>query len=383
MRLTDFIAKHLDDILADWVAFARQQQPAAAAMDERALLDHARLILEEIVADMGRPQAEHERQAKSEGADVDGPTPHLLPSRSHARERERQGFLIAQMIGEYRALRATVLRLWAASPGAPRIEDLEDVMRFNEAVDQAIAESVEVFVVEVDKARELFLGVLSHDLRGPLSAISASAALLARLHPQEARPVQVILRSVTHMTALLDDLRAYTRERLSGSFPVEVGPLQLDEFVRQTLDEIDIVANGRAMELQAAGDMRGEWDAQRLHQALSNLIFNALKYGAAKTPIGIALDGTQESEVVVSVHNQGRRIPEDMLDKVFDPLVRANDGEGRTDAQPTGANLGLGLYVVRQVARAHGGGIDVASDDTGTRFTLRLPRFTGRREAAT
>ncbi len=378
MRLADFISNNLDKILVDWVAFARGQLPAAASMDETALLDHARLILKEIVANMGRPQGERERRAKSEGRS-DTASSALLPSHSHARERERQGFLIEQMIAEYRALRATVLRLWAAGPGNLQLEDFEDVTRFNEAVDQAIAESVEVFVVEVDKARELFLGVLSHDLRGPLGAIAASAALLARTHPQAERPVQVMLRSIAHMAALLDDLKVYTRQRLGAGFAIEVAPVRLDEFVRRTLDEIDVVRSDRVLELEVAGDLQGEWDQQRLHQALSNLVFNALKYGVASSPICVGLDGTHKEEVVLSVHNQGGRIPEDMLGKIFDPLIRATDGDGHPDAQHTGANLGLGLYVVREIASAHGGTVDVISDDSGTTFEMRLPRLTGRR----
>ncbi len=374
MRLSVFIASNLEAIMADWVAFARKQQPAAASMDENALRDHGKLILEEIVADMSSPQGEGERQAKSEGNSNATSEHEQQPSRSHARQREQQGFRIEQLVAEYRALRATVLRLWAATPGGAQTEDLEEVTRFNEAVDQAIAESVEVFVGEVDKARELFLGVLSHDLRGPLSAISASAALLARGAPQDARSVDVLFRSVAHMTALLDDLRIYTRQRLGAGFSITAEPLRLDRFVRDTLDEIDAIKTGRMLQMETLGDMQGRWDPRRLHQALSNLVFNAVKYGVASSPIRVALDGRQADEVVLSVHNQGVVIPDDMLERIFDPLVRATAQGGRSDAPPAGANLGLGLYVVREIASAHGGSVEVSSDDSGTRFELKLPR---------
>jgi RsbT co-antagonist protein rsbRD N-terminal domain len=145
MRLRSFISENLDEILVDWVAFARDQLPAAANMNQVALLDHGKLILQEIAADMGRPQDDDERQAKSEGNSSSASTSTRLPSRSHARERERQGFRIEQMVAEYRALRATVLRLWTAASSSVQVEDLEDVTRFNEAVDQAIAESLQVF----------------------------------------------------------------------------------------------------------------------------------------------------------------------------------------------------------------------------------------------
>ncbi len=206
MRLARFISDNLDAILVDWVAFAREQLPAAANMDEAALLDHGRLILEETAADMSRPQDDGERQSKSEGNSSSAPTSTRVPSRSHARQRERQGFQVEQMVAEYRALRATVLRLWTAASSSVQVEDLEDVTRFNEAVDQAIAESLQVFVTEVDRARDLFLGMLGHDLRGPLSTIASSAALEVRTRPNDSLRAAIILRSVAQMKSLLDDL---------------------------------------------------------------------------------------------------------------------------------------------------------------------------------
>src|SRR5436305_9337627 len=205
MRLAPFVSENLDAILVDWVAFARGQMPAAANMDEAALLDHGRLILQEIASDMSRPQDDEERQAKSEGNSSHASTSTHVPSRSHARQRARQGFEVEQMVAEYRALRATVLRLWTAASATVQIEDLEDVTRFNEAVDQAIAESLQVFVTEVDRARDLFLGMLGHDLRGPLSTISNSATLEVRMRPNDSQRAATILRSVAQMKALLDD----------------------------------------------------------------------------------------------------------------------------------------------------------------------------------
>ena len=375
MRLRSFISNNLDAILVDWVAFARDQLPAAANMDEAALLDHGRLILEEIAADMGRPQGDDERQAKSEGDSASASTSAHVPSRSHARQRERQGFRIEQMVAEYRALRATVLRLWTTASSSVQVEDLEDVTRFNEAVDQAIAESLQVFVTEVDRARDLFLGLLGHDLRGPLSTIASSATLEVRTRPNDSQRAAVILRSVAQMKALLDDLVEYTRHRLGSGLAIAPATLQLDHFARNTLDEIDAISRGRALELEVKGDLQGEWDARRLHQALSNLVFNALKYGLPSAPIRISLDGTREDEVVLAVENTGDPIPQGLLPTLFDPLVRAAGKDGSADSQVAGANLGLGLYVVREIANAHGGTVEVTSDDSATRFELRLPRI--------
>jgi signal transduction histidine kinase len=375
MRLATFITHNLDAILVDWVAFARDQVPAAANLDRTALLDHGKLILEEIAADMHRPQGDAERQAKSEGNSSSASTSTRLPSRSHARQRERQGFQVEEMVAEYRALRATVLRLWTAASSSVQVEDLEDVMRFNEAVDQAIAESLQVFVAEVDRARDLFLGMLGHDLRGPLSTIANSASLDVRARPDDSRGAAIILRSVAQMRALLDDLVEYTRYRLGAGLAIAPAPLRLDQFARDTLAEIGAISGGRALELESEGDLDGEWDARRLHQALSNLVFNALKYGDPGAPIRIRLDGTRADEVVLGVENRGAPIRPGLLPTLFDPLVRGGGEDDGTESPVAGANLGLGLYVVREIAVAHGGTVAVTSDDAATRFELRLPRI--------
>lgn len=378
MRLSRFISSNLDAILVDWVAFAREQVPAAANLDEAALLDHGRLILEEIAADMRRPQDEDEQQAKSEGNSARASQSKGVPSRSHARERERQGFEVEQLVAEYRALRATVLRLWAAASNDGQVQDLEDVTRFNEAVDQAIAESLKVFVAEVNRSRDLFLGILGHDLRGPLGTISACVAVELRARPNDSPQAAIILRSVAQMKALLDDMVEYTRHRLGSELAIDPSSLQLDQFARDTLDEIQAISRGHALELEVQGDMRGEWDARRLHQALSNLVFNAMKYGVRSAPIHISLDGTRKDELVLGVRNSGRPVPPDLMARLFDPLVRQGGEDAGADSQFAGANLGLGLYVVREIAKAHGGTIAVTSDDSSTRFELRMPRISVR-----
>ena len=383
MRLYRFISENLDAILVDWVAFAREQLPAAANLDEVALLDHGRLILEEIAADMRRPQDDDERQAKSEGNSASASPSKTVPSRSHARQRERQGFEVEQLVAEYRVLRATVLRLWAAASADAQVQDLEDVTRFNEAVDQAVAESLQVFVAEVDRSRDLFLGILGHDLRGPLSTIASCAALVARSNPDDSKQGAIILRSVRQMKALLDDLVEYTRHRLGSGLAIDPSSLQLDQFARNTLDEIEAISRGRAFELEVQGDMQGEWDARRLHQALSNLVFNAMKYGLQDTPIRVMLDGTRPHDVMLAVMNAGKPIPPGLLATLFDPLVRAAEDVAGADSQLAGANLGLGLYVVREIAKAHGGTVEVTSNDTTTCFRLRLPRICGRKSTLT
>lgn len=386
MRLASFISSHLDSILVDWVAFASNQLPAARHMDEAALLDHGKTLLQEIVINMHRPEGEAERKTKSEGNSQEASTSSGVPSRSHARERERQGFEIGQMVAEYRALRATVLRLWQATSPDFKGEDLDDMMRFNEALDQALAESVDVFVKEVDRARDLFLGMMGHDLRGPLSTIASCAAVEQKKWPQDVRYAPVTLRSVAQMKALLNDLMEFTTYRLGKGLSLVPVRLQLAQFARHTLDEISAVYPERVLQLESRGDMDGVWDGRRLHQALSNLVFNALKYGASGLPVSVAIDGTAQDEVVLTVRNTGKPIAPHLLPRLFDPLVREerdDDGDdhnattsadGGFSPQVAGANLGLGLYVVSEIALAHGGSVDVVSKGQTTAFSLRLPR---------
>lgn len=378
MRLASFIAANLDPILSDWIAFARKQLPAAHHMDNAALLDHCKKVLEEIVSNMSRQESEHERKLKSEGDGQEASTSASVPARIHGRQRERQGFELGQMVAEYRALRASVLRLWQPSADSAAGKDLQDVIRFNEAVDQALAESVEEFIGEVERDKDVFLGMLGHDLRGPLSTIASCADIELKKWPGDARHAPLILRSVAQMKALLDDLVEFTRYRLGGGLSLAPSHLLLDQFARNTLDEIDAISSGRVLTLECQGDMEGEWDARRLHQALSNLVFNALKYGFPSSPVCVSLDGTSKDEVRLTVRNTGKPIPPELLPRLFDLLVR----EGREDSgdvsQLAGANLGLGLHVVREIALAHGGSVDAISTEEATQFRLCLPRVCSR-----
>lgn len=378
MRLAEFITENHTAILNAWIDFARNQLPAAQDLDDVGLEDHGKKILEELVRNMELPQDEEERRRKSEGKSQLASTSPGVPSRSHARQRERQGFEVGQMVAEYRALRATVLRLWRASGREAQLQDIEEVIRFDEAVDQALAESVEVFIAELNKARDLFLGVLGHDLRGPLSTIAGAATVELRKRPGDVRHAPVVLRSVAQMKALLDDLMEFTTHRLGKGLRLSPSHMQLDQFARNTLDEIDAISSERELILQSDGDLSGEWDPRRLHQALSNLVFNALKYGFPSSPVWVALDGTGD-DVLLTVRNTGKPIAASLLPKLFDPLMRDDSREESeatdSSAQVAGANLGLGLYVVREIATAHGGSVEVTSNAGGTEFTLRLPRY--------
>lgn len=373
MRLADFITASIEPILVEWVAFARTLVPTAPDQNELTLRDDAASILIEIARDMRLPEDDRERRARSRGLLRRGPEIEATPARVHALNRARSGFETNQMVSEFRALRATVIRLWSSSGHHLTSDDLDDVSRFNEAVDAALAESLKYFLAEVDRARNLFLGVLGHDLRTPLATIMSCTQHQLCARPETAHESQIVLRSAAHMRALVDDLLDYTRSRLGVGAVVEPKPMHLDRFARETVEEIIAIHPGRPIELHVKGDAQGNWDASRLHQVLSNLVVNALKYGAPHTPIEVAVDGTGEDVVVLTVHNFGAPIPTNIMLDLFDPLIRGAAPDD-TDAAPD-ASLGLGLYIAREIVSAHAGTIGVTSSkDDGTRFVVRLPR---------
>jgi signal transduction histidine kinase len=287
--------------------------------------------------------------------------------RLHADHRIAQRFDVNQVLAEFRALRASVLRLYAAGGGEA---DLHGVERFNEAMDEALAASVRRFSDQVDLYKNQFVGVLSHDLRAPLSAITAGAALLTRTGELEAQRVRVasrILSSAQRMTRMIADLLDLTRMRLGAGLPIARKPMDLQALCDDVILELTTFHPDAAFECSSDGDLRGEWDADRLTQVVSNLVGNALQHGdGTRVQIGTRDAG---DEVLLRVHNTGRAIPEAVQASIFEPLARHAPAEGST------TSIGLGLFIARAIVVAHGGTITVSSTEPlGTTFEVRLPR---------
>lgn len=371
LSLSEFIAANNALIVDECEAFARTLGPAAEDMDREALRDHIDQILVAVAADMKEPQTEGERSEKSKGrapADADALDP---AAETHGALRAASGFDVTQTAAEYRALRASVIRLWlGTSPtlGPPQVEELT---RFNEAMDQALAETLLQFATAAEASRNLFLGVLSHELRTPLGTIVGSAEMLlhvANQHPQLRDASNRILGGGRRIKSILDDLLDYVHSGTGGGMRVDPADVRMDRLCTRVAREVEAAFPDSRIELTQEGDMQGRWDEHRVAQALSNLMSNAIKYGAADAPVSVALDGTAADEVVVAVHNQGAEIPPETLESLFQPLVRGETGD------PTGTSLGLGLFIVREIAIAHGGAVEVDSSDQGTTFSVRLPR---------
>jgi len=280
------------------------------------------------------------------------------------------------VVAEYRALRASVIRLWRASAPAPDVCDLADLTRFNESIDQSLTEAVRSYTQRVDRSRQMFLAILAHDLRNPLNAMTMSADLLSETtahDPDSADLASQITASAAAMGRMIGDLLDYTRTRLGAGMPVAPAPMNLGDLCRDLYDQFRSAHPDRAIHYAATGDLRGDFDADRLRQAVSNLLGNAVQHGAPNAPIGLTLDGMDRHVVIVDVHNGGRPIPRGELTRIFDPLVRGSGAQEPRTNRP--GSIGLGLYIAREIARSHGGRIDVASTAAaGTSFRMRIQR---------
>lgn len=372
MRLADFILENIEPILQKWEAFAKTMTPAADGMDSVALRDHAEQMLRTIAADLQTSQTVEARISKSQGEAPD--SEEVTPAETHAKVRQSSGFTIGQMIAEYRALRTSVLMLWMPPRDVSREDEIADVLRFNEAIDQALAESVVTYTDDVDAARNVFLGILGHDLRSPLGAISLSAEVLLRagdLPPKSTKNVSRIYTSVKRSIKIVGDLLDFTRTQLGSGIPVRLAQDDLAQACEAMVEEARAYHPDREVDLQAKNRVVAQFDRSRMEQVISNLIGNAIKHGNPLTPVTVTLVAGAKT-VSLSVHNEGPPIEDSAKATLFNPMVR-NLQDGKVE-YGAAAGLGLGLYIAAAIVNAHNGSIDVDSAaDRGTTFTVSLP----------
>jgi signal transduction histidine kinase len=369
MHLADFILRDMETILLEWDSFAGSCATRTAKMSPRALRDHARQILEAVAKDLRTAQSDEAQEQKSKGrAPVVLNAPETA-AQTHAVLRARSGFDINQLVSEYRALRASVSSLWidACYPNAPRIEDL---VRFHEAIDQAVAESVEFFDDQIEKTRNLFLGMLGHDMRTPLQSIKMTAEYLIELRADAeiSEVASVLLSSADSMQSLLDDLVDFGRTRLGLGISINCTNVDLGILFLEELEMLRRAYPDKMLELQLSGGLHGHWDGHRLQQLLRNLVVNAIKYGDKGKPVRVVIVG-EDDELIFEVLNQGPVMEQSTLERIFEPLERATE-----QTNPSDGSLGLGLFIAREIATGHGGSIRARSNANETAFTVRLPR---------
>jgi signal transduction histidine kinase len=363
MSLRAFIRDNHETIISEFAAFARTLMPPGVDMTETELRDHAEQILTAVVEDISTPQTSEEQSLKSRGR---GAAKIMEASgRLHADDRILHGFTFRAVLAEFRALRATVLRLYEQRGET----DLADVRRFNEAIDEAMTESMDRFARQTDRFRDQFIGVLGHDLRTPLGAIMSGAALLAIPEDNPERRLRIvprIINSAQRMERLIADLLDLANARLGGSLPLKRQLTNLQQVCEEAIAEIRAAHPDTTVQSQMTGDLHGQWDADRLAQVVSNLLANAIQHGGGTA---ITLTAQEQGDAVtLAIQNGGPPIPKHALPSIFEPLARGG-------TEPASHSIGLGLFIARAIVTAHRGDIQVSSSsDAGTTFTVRLPR---------
>ena len=256
MPLLVFIERHHAEIIAEFSAFARTLMPPDLHLTETDLRDHAEELLTAFAEDLSTAQTNHEQSQKSKGLGA----AHIMAisGRLHADGRMRHGFTPVQVMAEFRALRASVLRLYERTGHA----DLGGVRRFNEAIDEAVAASMERYGAQTDLYRDQFIGILGHDLRTPLGAIYSLAALLAASANDDLRQSRVtarILSSAERMARMIQDLLDLTRTRLGGGIPLKRAATDLQQVCEAVILELQAAHGDAVMRLESSGNVVGEW----------------------------------------------------------------------------------------------------------------------------
>ncbi len=286
----------------------------------------------------------------------------------HAMQRFEHGVELRHLTTEYRILRQVVLELYAQACDG-RV-DVDDVICFNEVIDQSLTDAVDHYTRERDETREQFIDILGHDLRNPLNAITVAASSVLEqenLDPTLHRQATRIQSSAGRIAALIESLLDLARSRLGSGIPIEVAPMSMEAVARAVFDELRTAHPDRLMTFRTTGNVTGLWDKGRVAQAISNILANAIQHG--QDPIAVTVEDAGHERVIVEVTNGGDPIPEDALPTLFKPYARHDE------ARPRRAGLGLGLYIASAILAAHGGSLELSSSAAdGTILRLHWPR---------
>jgi signal transduction histidine kinase len=259
-------------------------------------------------------------------------------------------------------------------PAAPQDPDYDEWLLSALADHAAVALETNL-LNQLGEFREQLIGIVGHDLRTPLSMIVMGAQVLLEregLGAYETEIARKITTSAGLATRLIDQLLDLTRSRLGGGIQIERAPVDLNDICRQVVGEIQLTHPDRPLTVDIEGDLTGMFDADRIYQLLANLVGNAVRHGAPRSPIALSICGAGGG-VVIEVANKGEPIPPAMLPIIFDAFRK------KRSANPSRSQgLGLGLFIAQQIARSHGGSIAVSSSDNdGTCFRVSLPRVLG------
>ena len=352
--LSDFIRRSRDAIVAEWISRVRLL-PSAKGLSLPALLNHVPQMLDKLADAIER-------------GDISSAALETLAS-VHAEERLQQQYGLGQVVTEYRILRRVILELHEEHLGLTTLRGMP-LLVLNEVIDSAIADSVESYTRERELARDVFVGILGHDLRTPLSAIALNASQLrqraSELPAWSSTLAERITGSAARMERMIDDLLDLARTRLGEGMVMDSKPMDLRPVIAQIVAELAVAHPERTIQCLATevpGNFHGRWDADRIAQIISNLVANAVRHGA--DPVVVEPQDLGD-HVIIEVRNHGH-IPAEAMPHLFKAFTKG-------DPSAKQAGLGLGLYIVNEIAKAHGGTVSVESEHAVTSFVVALPR---------
>lgn len=385
MRLSAFILENMEPILQEWEDFARALGAVTESMDATALRDHAKQILREVAADLETYQSEAQQEAKSKGNALPTVSKALdTGAERHGDIRATEGFTLDQMVSEYRALRASVLRLWTKKGGIDGSSEAEQVTRFNEAIDEALAESVKRYARDVErliasahgKERMAALGTLSaglgHDMSNVLMPMRVSLKKLEQtaLTPESKPMLDSLRRSLEHLRGLTLGLRSLSvdpedTEALPATTQLNAWWAEATSPFKWALSpEVKLHASG----LESTALPAVAVPKHVLMQAVFNLVQNAAEalsiQGGGNIWVSAAA-GEDGSTVSLVVRDDGPGMNAQTLNRCTEPFFTT---------KPRGRGTGLGLSLVRTALARHGGRLVIESHPgKGSSFTLVMP----------
>ncbi|WLG86617.1 HAMP domain-containing sensor histidine kinase [Pseudomonas cucumis] len=372
MRLSDFILENLELILQAWEKFARSVAPPLPPLDSVGLRNHAECILRHVALDMRTSQNSQQQIDPSQR--LGSTAKEDSAAQSFALTRLMEGLTLDQMVSEYLALKSSVLGLWLAQAGAEEDDQVVDIIRFNEGIDQALVASIATYELAAETARKTVLGVLGHDLRTPLGAVTLGTDLLKQTEELSSRGKKIISQisvSAQHANQMVNDLLDLARCNLGKGIPVRPVNTDLTSVCKSVVDELTLAHPKAHIVFNNTGSVIGHYDPSRMAQVFSNLIGNAVRHGSSRHSVNVTLNSVGTS-ARFCVQNHGELIPHSALPTLFNlegRYSRHTDG-----AHEASSGLGLGLFIAAQIVGGHGGEIEVESTlEKGTIFRVILP----------
>jgi signal transduction histidine kinase len=350
------LRREVDAITQQWEATVTEQLPLLRQLDRGALVDHV-------------PEFMYGLASWLEGDEATGRLGFEALAEGHAIQRLGLGVDLETLSTEYQLLRNVILEhlLLVESPQ----DVLGALVRLNDGIDYAVNAAVRRYTLRRDLIRERFIGVLGHDLRNPLNAVSLAAAQIAAHpcnDPKHDRMAATIGRSADRMSRMIADVIDFAHAHLGEGIPAVPTLTDLGEICEEAASELRLNHPERELRVERTGDLQCHVDRDRAVQALSNLIGNAIQHG--KGPITIsAVEAEGGAAVITRIKNAGPAIPPETLKRIFDPFRAGQDPANRPRT-----NLGLGLYIVQQIALAHGATCTVTSNERETVFEISWQR---------